>query len=451
MAGSIACALGRIKQELGQWVDEALMERVCRQAGHRWRRRVLDPLSSVQLLLLQLLAQVGLTGLRHATQAAGRVSAQAICQARQALPLSVWLKLLEHSCVAACSAAGVAAGVGEAPGLWHGLRVFLADGMSMLAPDTPPLRRRYGKGSNQHGPSCSYPLPKLLALMDLGSGLIRKVIALPHARTERTCLSRLLDHLSAGDLLLGDRGLGSYAHVALMAERAVACCIALPRWLSVIGAGKGCHRRLKKLGGGEGLVDLLVRWTRPDQRPKWMRRRAWEALPQELVLRQVNVRVRRPGFRDQWLRVVTTLTDPAAYPAAEVAALYQRRWQVEVYFRDLKRTLGMHRLRSRTVAGVRKELVAFVLLYNLVRQVVCRAAATQGVEPQRVSFTDAARWLLWSDPAEPLPRLLVNPRRRRPPEPRALKHGRRKYPLMNSTRQDLRDRLHRAGRLQKQS
>ncbi|HZN64457.1 MAG TPA: transposase [Tepidisphaeraceae bacterium] len=74
------------------------------------------------------------------------------------------------------------------------------------------------------------------------------------------------------------------------------------------------------------------------------------------MLRQVNVRTRRPGFRDQWPRVVTTLTDPAAYPAGEVAALFGRRWQVEVYFRDLKRTLGMHRLRSRTAAGVRKEL-----------------------------------------------------------------------------------------------
>ena len=445
MAGSIACALARIKQELGQWVDGPMMERACREAGHRWRRRVLDPLSSVHLLLLQLLAQVALAGLRHAThatRAARSVSAQAICQARQRLPLSVWLKLLEHSC---------AAGAGEAPGLWRGLRVFLADGMSVLAPDTPPLRRRYGKGSNQHGASCSYPLPKLLALVDLGSGLIRKVIALPHARTERTCLSRLLRHLSAGDLLLGDRGLGSYAHLALTAARGVACCVGLPRWLSVIGAGSSRRRRVTKLGGDERLLDLLVRWTKPQQRPGWMSRRAWEALPAELGLRQVNVRVRRPGFRDQWLRVVTTLTDPAAYPAAEIAALYERRWQVEVYFRDLKRTLGMAKLRSRTVAGVRKEVVAFVLLYNLVRRVMLRAAAAQGVEPDRVSFADAARWLLWSHPDDPLPALVVNPGRRRPPEPRALKHGRRKYPLMNRPRQELRDRLQRAGRLQKQS
>lgn len=444
MAGSIACALGRIKRELDHWVDGPMVERACRDAGHRWRRRVLDPLTSVHLMLLQSLARVALAGLRHAAAA----SAQAICQARQRLPLAVLLQLVEHGCAAACSGAADTAAAGgapgEGPGLWHGLRVFLADGMSVLAPDTPPLRARYGAGSNQHGGSCSYPLPKLLALMDLGSGLIRRVIALPHARTERTCLARLLRHLSAGDLLLCDRGLGSYAHLALMAARGIACCVAVPRWLSVLGPGKGCHRRLRKLGDN----DLLVRWTKPRRRPAWMSRRGWKALPAELVLRQVNLRTRRPGFRDQWLRVVTTLTDPAAYPAGEVAALYGRRWQVEVYFRDLKRTLGMHRLRSRTAAGVRKEIAAFVLLYNLVRRVMGRAAAAQGAEPDRVSFTDAARWLLWSAAGDPLPRLVVNPRRVRPAEPRVLKHGRHKYPLMNRPREALRDQLRRrSGRL----
>ena len=268
MAGSLACALARIKQELDQWVDEPLMERACRDAGHRWRRRVLDPLTSVHLMLLQLLAQVALTGLRHAAAA----SAQAVCRARQRLPLAVLLNLLEHSCAAACASSPSPS---EDAGRWRGLRVFLADGMSVLAPDTPPLRRRYGAGANQHGGSRACPLPKLLALMDLGTGMIRRITALPHARGERTCLARLLKHLSGGDLLLGDRGMGSYAHLALMLRAGVACCVGLPRWLAVLGAGRGCHRRVARLGEH----DLLVRWLKPDRRPTWMSRRAWRELP----------------------------------------------------------------------------------------------------------------------------------------------------------------------------
>jgi hypothetical protein len=146
--------------------------------------------------------------------------------------------------------------------------------------------------------------------------------------------------------------------------------------------------------------------------------------------------VSRDGFRDRWLWVVTTLADDAAYPAADVLALYERRWRVEGCFRDLKATLGMGRvLRSRTAAGVRKEVAAFVLLYNLVRRVMARAAAAQGVEPDRVSFADAARWALWAAPGIPLPALVVNRRRAgRAPRPRALKYARRKYPLLKGPR-----------------
>lgn len=441
MASSIGCALEQIKRELGQWIDEPTIERACRESGHRWRRCLLLPLKTVQLLLLQLLAQVALRGLRHTAS----VSAAAIGKARQRLPLSVWLKLLEHSCALACSTTKVRGGQEEASGMWHGLRVLLADGMSVLAADTKALRDRYGKGSNQHGASCSYPLPKLLALMDLGSGMIRRIIALPHCRGEKTCLARLLDQVGVGDLLLGDRGLSSYAHLALIMQRGIACCIGLPRWLSVLGAGKGCHRHLKKLGEH----DLLVKWIKPDHRPTWMSWRAWSALPAELTLRQVNLRIRRPGFREQWLRLITTLNDAAAYPAAEIAQLYERRWQVEVYFRDLKCTLKMKQLRSRSVAGVRKEIVAFVLLYNLVRQVMARAATAQQVDPQRISFIDAVRWLLWCDADKPLAKLVVNPIRARDAEPRALKHGRRKYRMMNKPREVLRKQLKQSGRLRK--
>jgi hypothetical protein len=117
--------------------------------------------------------------------------------------------------------------------------------------------------------------------------------------------------------------------------------------------------------------------------------------------------------------------------------LYGKRWQVEVYFRDLKATLGLRGLASRTVAGARKELLAFVMLYNLVRQVIVTAAARQGVSPERISFTDAMTWLLWAEPGEELPDLVVNPVRKRPAQPRALKNGRQKYARMSKPRDQL--------------
>ncbi|MGD0138155.1 MAG: IS4 family transposase [Tepidisphaeraceae bacterium] len=426
---NICGALTRIKSELGQWIDQELVEQSCREGNHRWRRRRLDPLSSVHLLMLQLLAQVALRGLRHVAQVS--LSAQAICQARMRLPLEVMLSLVRQACKNLCGE-GV-----DAPELWNGHRVLLGDGMSFLTPDTPELAGRFGKASNQHGSSCSYPVPKLLAMLDLGSGLISKVIALPHARQERTCLGRLLSYLQPGDVLLLDRGFAGFAQVAMMLAAGVHCCMRLPQWLAVVGRGKGNRRRIRKLGRN----DLLVRWIKPNQSAGWMSRNKWALLPAELMLRQINFRIKRPGFRHQWMRVITTLLDPKRYPAEQIIELYAKRWQVEVCFRDMKRTLGMKQMRSRSVAGVRKEICAFVLLYNLIRHVMRRAAAAMNVEPDRVSFIDAMRWLLWSPPGTALDKLVVNPRRGRKPEPRVLKRGSHKYPLMRKPRKVLQDEL----------
>ena len=158
---------------------------------------------------------------------------------------------------------------------------------------------------------------------------------------------------------------------------------------------------------------------------------------EQLTLRQVAYRTCRPGFRTRWAWVMTTLTDPQQYPAEAIIELYQMRWQVEVYFRDLKSTLGLRSLSAKTVEGARKELLAFVMLYNLVRHVIGQAAGQQRVAPDRISFTDAMTWLLWAEPGEPIPKLKLNPKRHRPTQPRVLKHGRQKYPRMSKSRKQM--------------
>jgi hypothetical protein len=178
-----------------------------------------------------------------------------------------------------------------------------------------------------------------------------------------------------------------------------------------------------------------VRWSAPPQRPAWLGKSRWAALAaggtRVLELRQVAFRVVRPGFRTRWHHLVTTLTDADLYPAEDLVELYGKRWQVEVYFRDLKRTLGLAKLSARSADGARREVLAFLLLYNLVRRVAAHAAAAQGVAADRVSFTCAAAWLLHGDPGAPLPRLTVNPRRPgRPAPPRRVKAARHRFPAL---------------------
>ena len=94
--------------------------------------------------------------------------------------------------------------------------------------------------------------------------------------------------------------------------------------------------------------------------------------------------------------------------------------------------------RCATFVGVMKELLMFVVAYNLVRRVMVEAAQRQQAEPNRVSFIDALRWLRHAAPGEALPRLKVNPGRPGRVEPRARKRRPKKYRLLNRPRAVLR-------------
>ena len=154
-----------------------------------------------------------------------------------------------------------------------------------------------------------------------------------------------------------------------------------------------------------------------------------------------RVRSRRRGQRTLCVTVATTLLDPKLYPKDDLAGLYHTRWRVETHFAQLKTTLKMRELKSRTEDGVRKELAAYCLVYNLVHAVMAEAAARQGVTPDRVSFLDAVRWLLSASPGEELPVLLINPRRPDRHEPRVVKDRRDSYTKMTRPRAELRKAL----------
>jgi len=136
---------------------------------------------------------------------------------------------------------------------------------------------------------------------------------------------------------------------------------------------------------------------------------------------------------------LTTLTDAKRYPARALARLYAKRWQGEVNLRHLKQTLGMDVLRCMSYVGIVKELLMFVVAYNLVRRVMAEAGQRQQVGPNRLSFVDALRWLRHAEPGEALPRLQVNPVRPGRVEPRARKRRPKNYRLLNRPRAVLRE------------
>jgi hypothetical protein len=181
----------------------------------------------------------------------------------------------------------------------------------------------------------------------------------------------------------------------------------------------------------------------------------------------VRVLVRQPGFRTRRLVLVTTLTDAAAVTGADLADLYRRRWQAELYLRSLKQGLQMDILRGQSPEMVRKEIWAHLLVYNLVRLVMIQAAVAAGVRADEVSFTAALqtvnaflpemRALQTAEDAQVLWEVLlwaVGEHRvgNRPDryEPRAVKRRPKNYPRLceprAAARRRLRTRANRAGK-----
>jgi putative transposase len=190
-----------------------------------------------------------------------------------------------------------------------------------------------------------------------------------------------------------------------------------------------------------GKCDQIVECFKPKQRPKWMTREAYAPLPDSMLVRELRYRITQRGYRVRVVTLVTTLLEGDLYPAAELATLYQCRWETETNLRHLKQTLRMDVLRTKTVDGIHKELAMFAIVYNLVRLVMARSAQRQHVPIARISFIDAQRRLCDAPLGAPPRKLVVLPIRPGRFEPRVRKRRPKEYDLMRKPRRQLQQAL----------
>ena len=132
-----------------------------------------------------------------------------------------------------------------------------------------------------------------------------------------------------------------------------------------------------------------MEWQRGRQRRSWMSLLEFAELPRSIVMRELRVRVDKKGFRTRQFVIVTSLLDPIAYPAWELAGLYRARWHAELDIRTVKDLMQMDVLRCKSPEMVRKEIWGHALVYNLVRGVMAEAASRSGVQPRTISFQGA--------------------------------------------------------------
>jgi DDE family transposase len=446
MAITIPQIVRQFKANVAKALSRETIMKICGYLGHVCRERILDPVNTVHVFLLQILhGNTACTALPRLADLP--FSAAAYCYARKRLPLALFEDLLQRVCDALYPEIQDSA-------RWRGHRTWTLDGSSFSMPDTPALQAHFGQPSGQ-AKGCGFPVAHMLALFHAGTGLLLRVLAAPLRTHDLRYTATMHPELDEGDILIADRGFASFGHLALLFLRkmhAVFRCHQLQIVNFRVGRKHTSQRRPKKgLPRSRyvqrlGRLDQLVEYTKPKQQPKWMDDATFATLPETLLVRELRFLTPQRGHRTRVITLVTTLLDAVAYPAAELAKLYLSRWQIEVNFRHLKTTMGMEVLHCQSVAGVLKEMYMFALAYNLVRLVMLEASRRQRVPLERISFIDALRWLRDAKPNTRLTPLVVNPERPDRLEPRVIKRRMKEYNLMKKPRNVLRKALRRKKR-----
>lgn len=440
-----AYTLSQLEAHFGPWIPENLFPKAAEKANSRDRLYTrprtfwcmlwqgFNPKASGRQVVRQLQALFQLHGGPGLSEADG-----GYCRAKARLSLSEFPKALQATAQAADQLAPPLT-------LLQGRPIQVADGSTFTTADTPKNRKAYPPVQS---PEPNFPLVRVMVLFSLLSGAILGLASGDLRTAELPLLYQLFSRLAAHAILMGDRGLGNFVLLALLAH--------FKRDVDFIGRSarhSDGRRRLKRLGR----EDWLVVWKKGGNPSLWLPKLIWLALPEQITVRIVRGSCYVKGFRVRRVTLVTTLLDAERYPAREILQAYLRRWRLEMCLDDLKTTLEMEMLRSRSPRMLQKEIYAHLIAYNLIRCTMAQAAAEHAVPLERLSFKgtlDAVRQFTQAmsqartkkKRAELWHKLLATiaadgvPERPGRREPRAVKRVKNKYPRLSRPRSAFKDR-----------
>jgi len=312
-----------------------------------------------------------------------QVTASAFCKARHKLDPTVFEALNQ-----------VVQAQLDAQGLryrWRGLRLLGIDGSSVHL----PLEDRQASHFGTHQ---GLPVARLSQLIDLGDGQTLHSLLVSPTICERGCAQSHLDHAPSGSLILFDRGYPAHWLFADLAQRRIPFVMRL------------------RLNFNRAVRDFVQSGDRETQHTftctNWLSRQVCQQSGTDLdgpvTLRLVRVDL--PGGTTEVL--ATSLLDAQAFPAADFADLYHRRWGIETDYRRLKQTLNLENFSGRSPQAVQQDLHARILLKNL-------ALLMQTLQQPEIDRRHAQRKHRWqpnftqglSCLKNSLVRLLLNPTR----------------------------------------
>lgn len=248
---------------------------------------------------------------------------------------------------------------------WRGLLVCAIDGTTMSVPDSAANAAAFGRQSGRPNAPAGYPMLRLVTIVECSSRTILNAVFGSYRVGEITYAPRLAQSLRPGMVLLGDR---NFAATALLEQFAATGADLLIRCKNTRQ-----FPTLALLGDGTRIVRL-------------------GQLRVRLIDAQITLDLGTSGGRRTGTyRLVTTLTDPVAFPARQIVQLYHQRWEIETAYKESKSTILHGRvLRARTPAGITQEVYAVLIVHQALRTAIADTAlATGTLAPDRLSLTIA--------------------------------------------------------------
>lgn len=368
----------------------------------------------------------------------------AYCQSRKALPESVIDRALELTVDYVSSQM-------KTEQLWRGFQLKAIDGSSVQLLDTAENQEAYPSPPQQN-PGCGFPVMGFGGVLNLSNGCIEALQLGKYSEHDLVAAHELIDLFNAGDLLLADRAYNSYGFVAQLFMKGAESVMRIHQ----SRVGKNFWNKGKRIDENQ----RLITWSKPRRKSKCLSKEQWALLPDEITLRCVKVKSNDRDGKKRNIYIVTTLLDHEEYPGEEISELYQKRWDIEVKFRDIKTTLGYDKCRVNTPEMAEKTMKMVTLAYNLIKAIQAKSVFYGDAPLDQISFkqtvdvitsfkarflgiynsknkTDGIRNEVYS-----LIEKAILPKRIRPDEPRVVK-TRLKYDLMTVSRQKFKSQINR--------
>ena len=332
-----------------------------RQCG--LRRRCPPYVTQVELIQSMVFHTVadGGTLAQHVKQLTGKIITDgALAQRRALMPAAVFEGLM------AAALKPKADPIRHPEAFYHGLRLCGVDGSLFSITNTPQVKKQMRKARSRRGRAA---FPKVGAAVMVELGLHNPLAAALGAKgeSEMTLAKQVLAAQPAISLLLGDRYYGVAAVlVDLPAQEERHFLVRVKENLK--------RRLLEVYPDGSALVEI---GTGKHKR----------------VVREILGKVQRAGRgAATTVRLWTSLLDWSKHPASELLALYARRWEQEIFYKELKLdTRSTPCLQSHTPLTAIQEIAALILAYAVLVNYRVEASRVGQVGVLRISFLKTLR------------------------------------------------------------